>query len=99
MARVLLVEANLRRPALGAVFGFEPADSFVRRIAEHRDASPPYPVAGIRGMRLHVAALPVERPRERRLDRLLFDAALHDLRSAYDYIVIDSAAVFESADA
>jgi Mrp family chromosome partitioning ATPase len=99
MARVLLIEANLRRPALGDVFGFEPADSFVRRLVDQRDASPPYAVAAIRGTRLHVAALPGAHRREHRLDRLLLDAAIHDLRSAYDYIVIDAAAVLESADA
>jgi Mrp family chromosome partitioning ATPase len=99
MARVLLVEANLRRPALGEIFGFEPADSFVRRMVEQRDASPSYPVAAVRGTRLHVAALPALRTRELRLDRLLLDTALHDLRGSYDYIVIDAAAVLESADA
>ncbi|HEV8551244.1 MAG TPA: CpsD/CapB family tyrosine-protein kinase [Polyangiaceae bacterium] len=99
MSRVLLVEANLRRPALGEVFGYEPSDSFVRRLVEHRDASPPYPVAGVVGTRLHIAALPSRRTRELRLDRLLFGTALHELRTAYDYVVIDAAAVLESADA
>lgn len=99
MSRVLLIEANLRRPALGEVFGYEPGDSFVRHLVEHRDASPPYPVAGVIGTRLHIAALPSQHGRRTRLDRLLFSTALHELRSAYDYIVIDSAAVLESADA
>jgi Mrp family chromosome partitioning ATPase len=99
MSRVLLVEANLRRPALGEVFGYEPGDSFVRRLVERRDATTPYPVAGVVGTRLHIAALPSQRGSRARLDRLLFSTALHELRSAYDYIVIDAAAVLESADA
>ena len=99
MARVLLVEGNLRRPALAEVFGFEPADSFVRRLVDQRHASPPYGVAGIRGTRLHVAALPSGRPREARFDRLLLGVTLQELRSAYDYVIIDAGAVLESADA
>ena len=33
-----------------------------------------------------------------RLDRTLFALVLHDLRFAYDYIVIDAASVLESGD-
>jgi Mrp family chromosome partitioning ATPase len=99
LARVLLVDANLRRPSLAQAFGFEPSDSFMERLVINRDVTPPYLVAAVRGTRLHVAALPQQRPRPGHVDRLLLTAALHDLRSDYDYIIIDSAAVFESADA
>lgn len=99
LARVLLIDANLRRPSLAQAFGFEPSDSFIERLAMNRDVTPPYRVAAIRGTRLHVAALPQQRPRSGHIDRLLFTAALHDLKSEYDYIVIDAAGVFESADA
>jgi Mrp family chromosome partitioning ATPase len=99
LARVLLIDANLRRPALGQVFGFEPSESFIERLVVGRDVTPPYAVAAVRGTRLHVAALPQQRPRPGHVDRLLFTAALADLRSEYDYIVIDAAAVSESADA
>ncbi|HEY3497941.1 MAG TPA: CpsD/CapB family tyrosine-protein kinase [Polyangiaceae bacterium] len=98
-ARVLLIEANLRRPAFGPLFGYTPAPTFMDRLVQHRDATPPYPVAGVAGTRLHLAALPPAGSPAARLDRLLLGVVLQDLRSAYDYIVIDSAAVLESADA
>ncbi len=99
MARVLLVEANLRRPALGMLFGYEPSESFVGRMAEYRDATPPYAVAAILGTRLQVAALPPAIAAGARLDRTLFSVALHELRDVFDYVVIDAAAMLESADA
>ena len=99
MSRVLLVDANLRRPALGRLFGYAPGDSFVRRLVVERDATAPYPVARVIGTRLDLAALPGNHPGGTRLDRLLLSTAVHELRGAYDYIVIDSAAVLESADA
>jgi Mrp family chromosome partitioning ATPase len=97
-ARVLLMEANVRRPALGQTFGFEPTDSFMNRLVHDRDTKP-YLVARIRGSRLHVAALRSDTPRGLRLDRMRLGLALSELRYCYDYIVIDSASVFESADA
>lgn len=99
MARVLLVEANLRRPALGELFGYEPSESFVGRMAEYRDATPPYSVAAIIGTRLQVAALPRAVPADARLDRMLLSVAVQELREVFDYVVIDAASVLESADA
>jgi Mrp family chromosome partitioning ATPase len=99
MARVLLVEANLKRPSLGTVFGYEPSESFVGRMAEYRDATPPYSVAAIIGTRLQVAALPRNVPADARLVRLLLSVAVHVLRELFDYVVIDAASVLESADA
>jgi Mrp family chromosome partitioning ATPase len=99
MARVLLVEANLRRPALGNLFGYVPSESFVGRMAEFRDATPPYSVAAILGTRLQVAALPASVAPDARLDRMLLAVALQELREVFDYVVVDAAAVLESADA
>jgi len=98
-ARVLLVEANTRRPALGQTFGFRPADSFINRLVQERDAKPPYFVARVRGSRLHVAALQVDAAPDMCLDRLLLGLAIGELRHFYQYIVIDAGSVFESADA
>lgn len=99
MSRVLLVDANLARPGLGDLFGFEPTDSFMIKLLRSEDAMPPHAVASVSGMRLQLAALHPQVSRGKRLDRLLFASALHDLRRFYDYVVIDAPSVLESADA
>lgn len=97
--RVLLVDANLSRPGIGDLFGFEPTDSFMIKLLRSEDASPPHAVASVGGIRLQLAALhPMVTP-GKRIDRLLLATALHELRRMYDYIVIDTASVLESADA
>jgi Mrp family chromosome partitioning ATPase len=95
---VLLLEANLRRPALATILGFEPTESLVQNFTHSAEVGPPYPVGAILGTRLHVAALPQTLMSEARLDRTQFAAALRELRDVYDYIVIDAAAVLESGD-
>ena len=98
-ARVLLIEANTGRPGLAQAFGFSPADSFINRLLQERDAKPPYFVARVRGSRLHVAALQVDAARDTCLDRLLLGLVISELRNFYQYIVLDAASVFDSADA
>ncbi len=98
LARVLLVDANLVRPGLGDLFGFEPSDSFMVKLLRSEDAAPPFAVASIGGIGLQVAALHPAVAHGKRLDRALFSEALRALRSTYDYIVIDAASVLESAD-
>jgi Mrp family chromosome partitioning ATPase len=98
MTSVLLLDANLRRPALGRILNFAPSESVVENITRYKDTGPPYPVVSVSGTRLHVAALPEMPPDGLRLDRKLFALALSDLRDAYDYIVIDASSVFESGD-
>jgi Mrp family chromosome partitioning ATPase len=68
-------------------------------MAEFRDATPPYSVAAILGTRLQVAALPASVAPDARLDRMLLAVALQELREVFDYVVVDAAAVLESADA
>lgn len=98
-ARVLLLDANLRRPGVGDVFGFEPADSLMTKLLRSEDVAAPYAVASVAGSRLHLAALRAETAAGKRLDRALLAALLRSLRDVYDYIVIDSASVLDSADA
>jgi len=97
-SRVLLVEANIPRPGIGQLFGFEPKDSFMDRLVQRLDPAPPYYVAGICGSRLQVAALRTTTAPDLRLDRVLLHATIRMLRSSYDYIVIDAPSVLESAD-
>ena len=98
MTRVLLLDANLRRPALGRILNFAPSESLVENVTRLTNVGPPYPIASVSGTRLHVAALRNAPLEIGRLDRTLFALVLHDLRYAYDYIVIDAAAVLESGD-
>lgn len=98
-SQVLLLEANLRHPAVAQLFGFEPADGILGKIARARALTPPYPITAVAGTRLHVAALPSEVVPDARLDRALFSALLSDLREVYDYVVIDSGPVLDNADA
>lgn len=98
LSRVLLVEANLVRPAFADLFCFEPADSFMTKMLRSEDAAPPYAVASIGGIGLQLAALQPGTTRGKRLDRVLLSEALRGLRSTYDYIVVDTASVLESAD-
>lgn len=98
LSRVLLMDANLQRPGVADLFGFDPADSLVTKLLRSEDAAPPYAVATISGVTLQLAAVRPETTHGKRLDRALFGEALRSLRSAYDYIVIDTASVLESAD-
>jgi Mrp family chromosome partitioning ATPase len=99
MSRVLLVDAHLARPGVGELFGYDPGDSFVTKLLRSDDAAPPYAVASIDRLRLQLAAPNRQVNRGKRLDRALFAEAIRELRSCYDYIVIDTASVLESADA
>lgn len=98
-ARVLLLDANLKRPAVADTFGFEPVDNLMTKLLRNEDASPPYAVASTSTTRLQLAALRPDVAAGKRLDRSIFGTLLHALRDAYDYIVIDTPAVLESADA
>jgi len=99
LSRVLLVDASLERPGIADLFGFTPAGSFMTKLLRNEDSAPPHVVASIAGSALQLAALEPSVAQGRRLDRTLLAEVLRSLRTAYDYIVIDTASVLESADA
>lgn len=98
LSRVLLVEANLTRPGVCDLFGFDPSDSFMTKLLRSEDAAPPYGVASVSGIRLQLAAVHPDVAQGKRIDRALLAEAVRELRASYDYIVFDTAAVPESAD-
>jgi Mrp family chromosome partitioning ATPase len=98
-SQVLLLETNLRHPIVGRLFGFEPYDSVLGAAIRSRTLAPPYPITGIVGTRLHLAALASEPIPGARLDRAVFASLLSDLREVYDYVIIDAGPVLESGDA
>lgn len=98
LSRVLLVEANLARPGLPDLFGFDPADSFMTKLLRSEDATPPHAVASVSRIRLQLAAVHPELARGKRIDRALLAQAVGELRSSYDYVVFDAAAVSDGAD-
>ncbi|HYJ07600.1 MAG TPA: P-loop NTPase, partial [Polyangiaceae bacterium] len=44
-ARVLLLDANLKRPSIADVFGYEPVDNLMTKLLRNEDVSAPYAVA------------------------------------------------------
>jgi Mrp family chromosome partitioning ATPase len=99
-AKVLLIEANLRTPALAAVFGFLPPECFSAQLVRHRDRPlDPWSIVEAFSPFLHVAAVkPGDEPRPL-LDGPSFALAIDVLaRAGYDYMVIDTSPVLGSAD-
>lgn len=96
LVRVLLVEANPVRPSFAEAFALKLPSSLNAWNVDGVNGTWPIAVANVAGTRLDVAA---SRPGSQGLDRLFFAVAMKDLRDAYDYVVIDTPSVLESADA
>jgi Mrp family chromosome partitioning ATPase len=96
--RVLLVEANAKRPSLSALFQFIPPRCFLEQVAELAVTQPRWTVAELMGTRLHLAAIDPDSSHPRSIDRVLFAAAMRQLRRSYDYVIIDGPAALETAD-
>jgi Mrp family chromosome partitioning ATPase len=99
-ARVLLVEANFRSPSIAAMLAFEPPVGFAEQFALRR-AQPGtrWTVVETLAPWLHALAVaPAAEPRPM-LDGRALAECIDDLRRArYDYIVVDSPSVLDSAD-
>jgi Mrp family chromosome partitioning ATPase len=98
-ARVLLVEANLRTPALAALFGVEPPVCFSRDVAQHKERPlDPWSVIEVLPT-LHLAAIATATEPGPLLDGPAFAFAISALaRGPYDHLVLDTPPVLGSAD-
>jgi Mrp family chromosome partitioning ATPase len=97
-SRVLLCDANFRRPQLSTVFRFKPPWCFAEQLIEHRDRPlSQWSVVEVSPFGLHVIAANT-RPEPVR-DAPAFAFAIERLRAAgYDYIIIDAPAVLGAAE-
>lgn len=97
--RVLLLEANLRAPAISQMLGFLPPVCIGEQFIRHRkDPLEPW-IAAEPLAPLHVMAVHPQRQHSPLLDPIGFSIAIDRLRLAgYDYIVVDTSSILESAD-
>jgi Mrp family chromosome partitioning ATPase len=97
--RVLLLEANLRQPSIAQVLAFTPPACFGVQLLRHRkDPLEPW-IAAEQVAPLHVMAVDPKSGLPPLLDPIAFSIAVDRLRLAgYDYIVVDTPPVLESAD-
>lgn len=97
--RVLIMEANLRAPALASTLGFMPPVCFNEQLLRHK-AEPLEPWTAAEVLpQLHVMAINPMNKYPPLIDPIAFSIAVDRLRLAgYDYIVVDSPPVLETAD-
>lgn len=97
--RVLLVEANMRSPSIAHMLGFHPPACFAEQLARHRN-NPLDPWVAVEPVSpFHVMAVNPQSNHAPLLDPIAFSIAMDRLRMAgYDYIVVDTPPVLESAD-
>ena len=97
--KVLLVEANLRRPKLASIFGFQPGRCLLAQLALHREQiDTPWVVTEIQPVGLHVLVVAPGGATDAVLHGPTFAASLARLRLVYDYLVLDGPSILTSAD-
>ncbi|PPQ39711.1 Chromosome partitioning ATPase, Mrp family, contains Fe-S cluster [Rhodoblastus acidophilus] len=96
--KTLLVDANLRRPGLGALFGVAGPRAGLAECLARREAEPPL----VRGLAPHLALLPAGAPPSNPQDLIAsvtFAGLTARWAEAFDLVIYDSPPALESADA
>ncbi len=101
-ARVLLVEANFRKPSIARILGFQVPESLgfsAQIVRKMRGGNDPWSVVAL-GPSLHVLAEPTgEHSHGESLHSTHFQSAISFLARGYDYLVVDSPSILGSGDA
>ncbi len=97
--RVLLLEANLKAPALAKLFGFEPPVCFAKQMAKNRDTTRASWTVVEQFEPLHVLAVDPSSKTSPLLDPVAFANALEQLVEAgYDHIIVDTPPALGGSD-
>jgi Mrp family chromosome partitioning ATPase len=97
--RVLLVDANLRRPGIGELFGLPDSPGLSEQVRQHRrQPREPWEVAGISGTVSLLTAGAVEKNPASLLSSEAVGELMQEARRAFDYIVVAAPPVLDSAD-
>ncbi len=97
--RVLLLEANLKAPALAKLFGFEPPVCFAKQMAKNRDSARASWTVVEQFEPLHVLAVDPTSKTSPLLDPVAFANALEQLVLAgYDHIIVDTPPALGGSD-
>jgi Mrp family chromosome partitioning ATPase len=99
--RVLLIDANVRRPELARRFGLERGQHvcLLQQLEDHAHSpDAPWRVTALGRVDLHLLAIAPSSDRSRVLHGPSFGAALERLRGTYDYIVVDGASVLDGPE-
>jgi len=97
--RVLLLEANTRRPALASLLGFAPPACFLEQLTQRRtDPARSWKVAQLPTHDLDVLAAQARSEPRAPMHGPTLIAALASLRAAYDYTVVDTSSIITGLD-